>query len=279
MRNERIRFSGPNKPLKLLENHYLSETCKCDTHIHREIEFIYVLEGYVECCTEKGKFTAEKGDIVLFNSMIPHSTEDHSDNYLFNFSIPIPYVDSVKYLGRFANRSKISHYIFTAADECYAELKHELSEMISIFKYNNICYDFYMMAHIFTITAILYRVGFLNDFYSTMEFKIISKISRAIQYIEENYRKDITIKELSEITGLSISQFCHLFKRATNDTAINYLNFVRVCEAEKLFKTDMNISEICYEVGFSSQSYFNAIFKKYKNCTPSAYRKQNKFGL
>ena len=124
------------------------------------------------------------------------------------------------------------------------------------------------------ITALLHRIGFMGDFYGWVNYSGVSKIMPALSYIEKNYWKNIKIEELSDLVGLSVSRFCHLFKKVTNSTAINYLNFVRVCEAEKLFASGMNISEICYEVGFSSQSYFNSVFKKYKNCTPSDYQKR-----
>ena len=73
--------------------------------------------------------------------------------------------------------------------------------------------------------------------------------------------------------GFDRSYFCRIFKSAIGATFTEYLNFVRICKAEKkLATTSESILEISAEVGFSSVSYFNKIFKKYKNCSPSAYR-------
>ncbi|MBQ7365330.1 MAG: helix-turn-helix transcriptional regulator, partial [Clostridia bacterium] len=49
---------------------------------------------------------------------------------------------------------------------------------------------------------------------------------------------------------------------------------VRICKSEKLLaKSQKTILEVAYDVGFSSVSYFNRIFKRYKNCTPTEYRR------
>ena len=67
--------------------------------------------------------------------------------------------------------------------------------------------------------------------------------------------------------------FCRLFKKATNTTPTEYINFVRIWKAENLLiTTDDSVLEISMAVGFSSVSYFNRTFKRLKNTTPTAYR-------
>ena len=69
------------------------------------------------------------------------------------------------------------------------------------------------------------------------------------------------------------SYFCRIFKSAIGATFTEYLNFVRVCKAEKMLsRTNNSILDISEAVGFSSVSYFNRVFKKYRNCSPRAYR-------
>ena len=74
--------------------------------------------------------------------------------------------------------------------------------------------------------------------------------------------------------NLNPSYFCRIFKRASGSGFIDYLNFVRICKSEKLLAAGTkSILDVSYDVGFSSVSYFNRIFKKYKNCTPTEYRR------
>jgi AraC family transcriptional regulator, transcriptional activator of pobA len=75
---------------------------------------------------------------------------------------------------------------------------------------------------------------------------------------------------------MSYHHFCRFFKRITGKTFMQYLNFVRVREAEKLIlTTDKNISEIAQDVGFAGVSGFNKAFKKEKHLSPIAYKKQH----
>ena len=102
----------------------------------------------------------------------------------------------------------------------------------------------------------------------------IVRIMPALEYIDENYYKEISLDEISGGLSLNPYYFCRLFKSATGSSFCEYLNFVRISKSEKLFKTnDKSIMEISLDVGFSSVTYFNRIFRKYKGCTPTVYRK------
>ena len=106
-----------------------------------------------------------------------------------------------------------------------------------------------------------------------IDTKII-KIMPVLEYIDKHYSEALTLPELSKILNINEYYFCRLFKKMVNTSFVQYLNFVRVCKAEKmLLSTDKSISEISYETGFSSVSYFNRTFKKYKLSTPGNYRK------
>ena len=80
---------------------------------------------------------------------------------------------------------------------------------------------------------------------------------------------------MARLCNMSYRYFSRIFKRVMNKSFNDYLNFVRITEAEKLLTaTDMNITEIAYATGFSSSSYFIKIFSKYKNVSPSRFRKR-----
>ena len=124
------------------------------------------------------------------------------------------------------------------------------------------------------IFGILYRNSIIPNPDEFFEKKDIDKILPALDYIDMHYNEPISLTSLSEILRINESYFCRLFKKTVNTTFVQYLNFVRVCKAERLLLTSSkNISEISFETGFSSMSYFNTIFKKYKFCSPTHYRK------
>lgn len=75
------------------------------------------------------------------------------------------------------------------------------------------------------------------------------------------------------MVGFNKDYFSRLFKKHTGTNVTEYVNFVRTCKATGLMDSTYTFSEIACDVGFSSLAYFNKIFKKYRHCTPSEYRK------
>ena len=100
------------------------------------------------------------------------------------------------------------------------------------------------------------------------------RIKGIINWTNDNFHKKITLKEVSEIFGVSKFHFCKLFKRFSGTTYIDYLNQVRLDHAKELLKHCTPILETCYDSGFEDLSYFTCLFKKYENITPGQFRKR-----
>lgn len=99
------------------------------------------------------------------------------------------------------------------------------------------------------------------------------RIETICKYIEENYTKDITLREVANLVAMSESSFSHFFTKRTNRSFLSYLSDVRIGHATKLLlETTSSVAEISYLCGFSNISNFNRIFKKIKGQTPSEYR-------
>lgn len=102
----------------------------------------------------------------------------------------------------------------------------------------------------------------------------IAKLKAVLSYIRDNYESQITLEELAKIAGMSPRYFCRAFCAMTGKTPIAYLNYYRVeCAGEFLKLTDKTITETAISCGFNDMSYFSKQFKRYKNLTPSQYRK------
>lgn len=100
-----------------------------------------------------------------------------------------------------------------------------------------------------------------------------SILKRAKKYINDNYNKNITISDIAKYLYISDYYLCHLFKDNLNYTVNDYIIRVRIEKSVELMENrELNIKDIMHEVGFSSQSYFNKIFKKILGVTPGKYR-------
>jgi len=98
---------------------------------------------------------------------------------------------------------------------------------------------------------------------------------RAIAYIEEHYREDLRLDELSNQLFISVAHLIRVFKRDNGCTPHQYLLTYRLMRAAQLLKySDLQIQQIANSVGFSSPSHFGRCFFNHYGCTPLKYQKQ-----
>jgi len=117
-----------------------------------------------------------------------------------------------------------------------------------------------------------------EDFRITDEAKREDRIQNVINYISENYTKDITLEDLAEVSYMTTNSFCRYFKSKTGKTAFQFIREYRINKACQLLINGVkSISDICYDTGFNSFSSFNRIFKSIKTISASSYR--NKYAI
>ena len=100
------------------------------------------------------------------------------------------------------------------------------------------------------------------------------KIKQAIEYIQENYDKDLNMAVVSNYISMNYSLFSSLFKEYTGNNFVNYLKEIRMEEAKKLLaETDLRIIEISARIGYDNEKHFMKTFKASCGVSPSEYRK------
>jgi AraC-like DNA-binding protein len=98
-----------------------------------------------------------------------------------------------------------------------------------------------------------------------------------MHYVRENYQKRLTVEEIANEVGFSKEYLSTKFHQITGITLPTYINQQKITEAKQLLHfTTMSLSEISEYLSFSSQSYFQTIFKKISGDTPMEYRLKNK---
>ena len=98
-------------------------------------------------------------------------------------------------------------------------------------------------------------------------------VQKAIEYIEMNYSRSLTIKSIAEHVGLNRSYFSNLFKGLLNISPENFLIQYRVNKACELLNQhgNLRIADISRSVGYEDQLTFSKTFKKVKGVSPSEY--------
>lgn len=101
-------------------------------------------------------------------------------------------------------------------------------------------------------------------------------IKMAQEFIEANYPEKVTVEELADRFAIGRRSFERRFKKATNNTVVEYLQRVRIEAAKRRFESSRkSINEVMYDVGYTDTKAFRDVFKKITGLTPVEYR--NKF--
>jgi AraC family transcriptional regulator len=100
-----------------------------------------------------------------------------------------------------------------------------------------------------------------------------AQLQQAINYINTHLDRDLSLMQIAEVINISPTYFASLFKRATGISPHQYVIQQRVQRAKMLLsKTDLTISDIALQVGFSSQSHLTQQFKRFTGMTPKQVR-------
>lgn len=114
---------------------------------------------------------------------------------------------------------------------------------------------------------------FVPEASSSISGNYSPEVIQALDYIQNNYSRKISLAAVAEHVGLSSGYLCRIFKEETSVSINAYINNLRMTRAGELLK-DKNsyIKEVAISVGFEDQLYFSRLFKRYYGMTPSEYR-------
>ncbi|BBH21547.1 putative two-component sensor response regulator [Paenibacillus baekrokdamisoli] len=104
-----------------------------------------------------------------------------------------------------------------------------------------------------------------------------SVVDNIILYINRNINEEITLQMISEKFAINPSYLSRVFKAATEQGFVKYVTGLKIVKAlELLENSSMEIADIAHGLGFSDQQYFNRVFKKTTEMTPSEARSRSK---
>ncbi|MDO6736577.1 AraC family transcriptional regulator [Wenyingzhuangia sp. 2_MG-2023] len=249
-------------------------------HFHTEYELTYVHKGYGTRFVGASAELFQEGDMVLIGTCVPHywrCDEDHyQDNGLSAHSIVIqfkpelffhtelPEMDAIRLLLKKSASGVAFQFSKTYQDTFFAILKKTGFEQLM---------EFYNLLHQMSKdkSQRLLSISFDSQLYQAKDSKIFQEV---INYIFTHFKDEISLIKVSEKVHMSTPAFCRYFKKRTQKTFTEYVNNLRIAQASKLLiETDMSISQICFECGYNSLSYFNRQFKKHKKIGPKEYKK------
>ncbi|MDP9960796.1 AraC family transcriptional regulator [Chryseobacterium lathyri] len=249
-------------------------------HHHPEIELVYVeaINGIRHVGRDISVFT--ESDLLLIGSNVPHLNFDYGiqtecrqlvlqmrENFLQDIIVHVPEFDTIKKLLE-------KSYLGLSFS---GETKKEVVEKLHEIKDKNSFDSLIRLIEILQILADSDEVKELNKEDTRIKWFLNDKIRMGTiyDYIHGNYDKKPNVNEIAKIVGLSTPAFCRYFKKQTNMTFTDFVNNYRINQAKIFLLKDYSVTEVCFQVGFESLSYFNKLFKQHTGETPSEFRKKH----
>ncbi len=124
-----------------------------------------------------------------------------------------------------------------------------------------------------------YLYDFLMEFYRLISAKGTSAapnpaLRRAVEYINLNYSRPISMNQLCDISGVSKQHLCMLFRTTLDLRPTEHITKRRIQAAKELLTgSEKTTEEVALETGFCTSSYFCKMFKRYEGLTPSEFRR------
>lgn len=259
-----------------LEIEYCTDTNEIpNIHFHNEIEIIYVEKGSSTFLIENKKIVTTDNSIIIISNLENHSMQINSKEYS-RYIIKIKnlqniyFLPSEAYIQIFQNRPDDFPYLFQFNDEEAKKVKYILKTLANEETKNDYS-NYYCNLLLNELIIIIFRSSPYFNIKKHSDFE--NTIYRIQDFINENYFLDIDLDTIENKFFVNKYEVSRNFKKITGYNFKKYLILVRLSKAKELLKnTNLSISEISRKIGYSSESLFIRIFKKYENMTPSSYR-------
>lgn len=160
----------------------------------------------------------------------------------------------------------------------YKSMTNDLLSMLDAYQGRHTGYAFFLFnSHLNHFLYTLYQ-NFADNRSSnilTTNTKHKEHLVKAIDYITNNYKSPISLKEIASHLSINPEYFCRIFKKNMGFTFLEYLNQIRLVHIyEDLTATDDSITDILGRHGFSNYKVFSRMFKESYGCKPSDICKQ-----
>jgi len=224
-------------------------------------------------------YPMKNGALYIINGAESHCTNPlQPENYerskiAFSQDIVIQFLSQfgqTSLLDFFFSSFQLSNHFFTFPDETALKIDGVFQEMNQEFILKRTGYAAIIWGCIIKILTYVQR---LNNYNQPKRQDGLGHITRITRYIEEHLL-DFSLEQMCSVLHLSKYYTCHLFKRVIGLTVLDYVAEQKLSTSKNmLLFTDMSISSIANESGFSSFSLFSQSFKKHIGVSPSAFRK------
>lgn len=265
-------------------NSKTANTIHCHQHEHDFVEMVYMLKGSCTHIVDEKEYHVKHGDLVIVNYNQTHCITGNASAVYVNILIKPGYINksltnqenafALLNLKEFEDFRKIldeskCKVTFSGkerdmVEDFIAEISKEMNE-------NEPGYELAIRLRFNLLMLMIFRKMSLkldNSYNNGMTDDILN-------HINNHLSERLTLNSVAALCSYNTSYFSRVFKDYTGMTFTAYLRNARIEKAaELLLETDMRVTDIIYDVGYSDKTKFFAHFKALKGETPLNFRKR-----
>ena len=241
-------------------------------HLHSSLEIYYNIKGCKSFLVNNKFYHCNQNDMFIVPSMQIHKALLNDENDYERCVISIS-ADTMKTLSKMPNLpQKQFDIIFNPGEKACP--KAHLSEDEHFYfiglvnSYNSPSHDatdrFIVLLKILQFISSIYKSN--NNFEKAFSPETVAE--KVLCFVEQNYKSQISVSELSEKMALSEAQLYRLFKKETDMTVKEYLTMRKIAEAKKLLYLGCSVKEAGFKSGFNNYQNFIKSFKKIEGYSP-----------
>lgn len=253
-------------------------------HWHDELELILVLSGQFNLKINMDSYICNKGDIILIKSAALHYFSIQNNKYatwnsiVFNLDqLNSNILDncSVNFITPIIKNELELPVIISKKSPYNNDLKNIIINIIDSYNTKYYGFELEIKSLMFKYFSILFKHKLISkkNTHTNLNEEKIEKIKLTIKYIKDNYNKNISIDMLSQMCHYNQYHFMRFFKKYSGKTCVQFIKNYRLEKAANLISTtNLPITVISLDVGFTNVSYFIRSFKEKYTLTPKEFR-------
>ena len=248
-------------------------------HWHEEFQLVLIVKGEAIFQINEEKLTVQDGDGLFINSGCLHKVEDKNDSGCVYICLNVSplFVLSQELYTTYVNpliQATNLPYLHLKTKESWS--KNILDAIVKIHQLIQEKPPYYEIDITVQLTFI-WKNLIVNGYqleYEQMEMLKNHRMKQMLNWIHTHYAEKILLEDIARAGHLSRSECCRYFKRILKKTPLNYVTDYRIQKSLILLQlSDSNVTDVAYQVGFNSTSYFINKFRKSMNMTPLTYKK------
>ena len=254
-------------------------------HWHPEIEITKIVSGEMEYHINEKIYNLEEGEGMFGNSRTLHAgyRRDRKEcTYLsitFHPRLLYGYTSSLmqsKYMERILQSPTLSSIHFTPDVFWQREILERMEEIHHLRDKGPDSRELQMQIALMEIWLRIYEHTDCPE-EPEENSRDIERIRTLMEYMQKHYGEKVTLEELADQIHLCKSESCRLFKRYMKESLFDYLLAYRVERSLELLRhTDLDVTGIAGNCGFTNPGYYARIFRRKMGCTPLQYRKNRR---